>query len=329
MLLAGDIGGTKTVLALYAENAAKDSLTPIEEATFPSKDYESLEDVVNAFLNGRSQKPLVASFGVAGPVLGKEAKVTNLPWHINIDVIQQKTGIPQAHLLNDLESIATAIPHLSGSDLAVINEGQRNPTGAIAVVAPGTGLGEGFLIWDGHKYIACPSEGGHAAFAPTSALQRELLAYLEHRFTHVSFERVCSGSGIPNLYQFLKETDRYEEPTWLHDQLESAADPTPVIMIAAINKQADICVATLDLFLDILGSECSNMAVKVLSTGGLYLGGGIPPRIVPQLQNGRFMANLTDKGRFSKMMQDMPVNVILNAKAGLLGAAYYGLDAIQ
>ena len=328
MLLAGDIGGTKTVLALYAENATKDSLTPIVEETFPSKNYASLEDVVIEFLNGRSEKPLVASFGVAGPVMGNEAKVTNLPWHISTATIQEKTGIPQAYLLNDLESIATAVPHLQGDDLAVINEGVRNPTGAIGVVAPGTGLGEGFLIWNGDKYIACPSEGGHSAFAPTNALQRELLAYLELRFTHVSFERVCSGSGIPNLYQFLKETDRHEEPKWLHDQLEFEPDPTPVIVTAAVNKQANICIATLDLFLDILGSECSNMAVKVLSTGGIYLGGGIPPRIIPQLQAGRFMANMTDKGRFSKMMQDMPVNVILNAKAGLLGAAYYGLDKI-
>ena len=329
MLLAGDIGGTKTVLALYAENAAKDTLTPIAEEKFPSKYYDSLEDVVNSFLNGRSEKPFIASFGVAGPIMGNQAKVTNLSWQIDTAVIQQKTGIPNIHLLNDLESIATAVPHLSGDDLAVINEGERNPTGAIAVVAPGTGLGEGFLVWNGDKYIACPSEGGHAAFAPTSAIQRELLAFLEHRFTHVSFERVCSGNGIPNLYQFLKETDRFEEPIWLHDQLESEADPTPVIMTAAVNKQAAICTATLDLFLDILGSECSNMAVKVLSTGGIFLGGGIPPRIVPQLQDGRFMANLTDKGRFSQMMHDMPVNVILNAKAGLLGAAYYGLDALQ
>ncbi len=329
MLLAGDIGGTKTVLALYAENTAKDSLTPIEEKTFPSKNYESLEDVVNDFLNGRSQKPLVASFGVAGPVMGNEAKVTNLPWHINTEKIQAKTGIPQAFLLNDLESIATAVPHLSADDIATINEGKRNPTGAIGVVAPGTGLGEGFLIWNGDKYLACPSEGGHSAFAPTTALQRELLTYLELRFTHVSVERVCSGSGIPNLYQFLKETDRYEEPPWLHDQIEAAADATPVIMTAAVNKQANICTATLDLFIAILGSECSNMAVKVLSTGGMYLGGGIPPRMVSQLQDGRFMANFTDKGRFSQLMQDMPVHVILNAKAGLLGAAYYGLDAIS
>lgn len=329
MLLAGDIGGTKTILALFSLSDAGDGWQPLRVETYPSKDFASLEEMVAHFLDGRTPLPALASFGVAGPVEGNQAEITNLPWCINADLIQKTTGIPQVKLLNDLQAIATAVPHLAPEDTAVINPGQPNPTGAIAIVAPGTGLGEAFLIWDGSRYLPCPSEGGHAAFAPTDALQRDLLAYLEHRYTHVSFERVCSGSGIPNLYQFLKENGRYTEPTWLHDQLEMAPDPTPVIVTAAVNNQAEICHATLELFINILGGECSNMAVKVLATGGLYLAGGIPPRILPQLQDGRFLRQFTDKGRFSPMMADIPIHVILNKQVGLYGAAYHGLKAVD
>jgi len=327
MLLAGDIGGTKTILALFSLAEAGEGWQPLRVETFPSRDFSSLEEMIDRFLqDGRTPLPTLASFGVAGPVEDNQAEITNLPWYINARLIQQAAGIPRVLLLNDLQAIATAVPHLTAADTAVIKPGQPDPTGAIAIVAPGTGLGEAFLIWDGTRYLPCPSEGGHAAFSPTDALQRDLLAWLEERLSHVSFERVCSGSGIPNLYNFLKEDGRYPEPAWLHDQLAQADDPTPIIVTAALNQKADICVATLNLFIDILGNECSNMAVKVLATGGLYLAGGIPPRILAQLQDGRFLHQFTDKGRFSPMMADIPIHVILNRQIGLYGAAYHGLE---
>ena len=289
MLLAGDIGGTKTILALFPLAKAGESWQPLRVETFPSKEFSSLEEMVDRFLDGRTPLPTLASFGVAGPVEDNQAEITNLPWRLDAHLIEQATGIPHVLLLNDLQAIATAVPHLTAEDTAVIKPGQPDPTGAIAIVAPGTGLGEAFLIWDGNRYLPCPSEGGHAAFSPTDALQRDLLAWLEERLSHVSFERVCSGSGIPNLYNFLKEDGRYPEPAWLHDQLAQANDPTPIIFTAALNRQADICAATLNLFIDILGNECGNVAVKALATGGLYLAGGIPPRILTQLQDGRFL----------------------------------------
>jgi glucokinase len=192
-------------------------------------------------------------------------------------------------LLNDLEAIATAVPRLEPSDLVVLNHGVRKPTGAIGIVAPGTGLGEAFLVWNGRNYESYPSEGGHKAFGPANEDQIGLLNYMRPHYAHVSYERVCSGSGIPNIYAYFRDSGRYHEPHWLQTEVETAADPTPVIVNAAIEQHVDLCVATLDLFMEILGDEAANMALTVLATGGLYLGGGIPPRILPQLKAGKFL----------------------------------------
>ena len=214
-------------------------------------------------------------------------------------------------------------------ELVTINEGRPDPHGAIAVIAPGTGLGEAFLVWDGHHHRAYPSEGGHASFSPRTEIQRELLAYLEIHLDHVSFERVCSGKGLPNIYHFLKNSNRYSEPAWLHQELAAATDPTPIIVKAALDERAEICVAALDLFVSILGVEAGNMALKLLATGGVYLGGGIPPRILPQLQNGNFMASFVNTGRFSSQFERFPVHVLIDSQAALHGAAYHGLEMIQ
>lgn len=324
MLLAGDIGGTKTVLALFATES--NQLQSHYEVTFWNRDYTSLEAVITAFMRETTAPITSACFGVAGPVVQGRAAITNLPWVIDASAIQQTFDFPQVFLLNDLEAIANAIPYLTPDDLVTLNEGTVEAESALAVIAPGTGLGEAFLVWNGRSYQAHPSEGGHVSFGPTNLEQVELLTYMLSKFNHVSVERVCSGSGIPNLYGSLRQSGRYEEPDWLRQALVEAIDPTPIIVDAAIERNEAICVATLNLFLDILADEASNLALKVLSTGGVYLGGGIPPRILPQLQQPRFMEVFTNKGRFSELMQKMPVHVIRNPKSALYGAAYYGLN---
>ncbi len=326
MLLAGDIGGTKTVLAVYAEDATDFDHKPLIEAVFPSSEFNSLEAIVQEFLKDGTTDLSGACFGVAGPVVDRRAEVTNLEWVIDADAISEKLGV-NTHLLNDLEAIANAVPYLEASDLFVLNEGRPSPQGAIGVIAPGTGLGEAFLVWDGERYESYPSEGGHAAFAPTYSRQVDLLTYWLSRMNHVSYERLCSGLGIPNIYRFLLDSGDYEEPAWLTDALAAAADPTPVIVRTAVEGTADICVETLNLFMEILGGEAANLALKVLATGGIYIGGGIPPRILAQLEAGRFMEVFCSKGRFSEMMATMPVYVIRNPKVALYGAAYEVLRA--
>jgi glucokinase len=326
MLLAGDVGGTKTNLAIFSSEAGWRA--PVAEATFPSAQYPGLEAVVQEFLKQRNFSIDHASFGVAGPVVAGSATITNLPWMMDEKQLQKELDIPSVRLLNDLDAIAHAIPFLEPQDLHTLNEGQPISKGAIAVIAPGTGLGEGFLTWDGSRYRAHTSEGGHADFAPTNTSQIELLRYLLARFPHVSFERVCSGKGMPNIYSYLKDTGYAEEPQWLAEQLVAAQDRTPIIVNNALDKEkaTKLCVGTLNTFVSILGAEAGNLALKVLATGGVYLGGGIPPRILSFLQDGRFMQAFTHKGRLTEMLTRMPVHIILNPKIALLGAARQGFE---
>ncbi len=231
MILAGDVGGTKTILALISmERGVED---PVREERFPSGKYESLEAIVAEFLKDSDVTLDAASFGVCGPVVGGEAHITNLPWVIRADTIEKAFGIPKVNILNDLQAIATAIPHQRADEIHTLNDGQRDPTGTIGVIAPGTGLGEAFMVWTGSRYLACATEGGHASFGPVTHEQVKLLSYLEPRFGHVSYERVCSGSAIPNLYDYLRSQRLYEEPDWLREELAAAKDRTPIIMNAA------------------------------------------------------------------------------------------------
>jgi glucokinase len=327
MLLAGDIGGTKTDLAVFsAETGPRLALA---EATFPSGRYPSLEVLVREFLGQIDLAVQRASFGVAGPVVGGRATTTNLPWVIDATQLEQTLGLSSVRLLNDLVAIANAVPSLEPSDLHTLNAGEPVHGSNVAVVAPGTGLGEAFLTWDGTRYRPHASEGGHADFAPTTPLQIELLRYLKDRFGHVSYERVCSGRGLPNIYAYLRDSGAAEEPAWLAERLAEVDDPTPVIANAALDgeRHCELCVATLETFVSILGAESGNLALKVMATGGVYLGGGIPRRILPALQQERFTRAFTDKGRFSDLLARMPVHVILHPKTALLGAACYGLAA--
>lgn len=325
--LAGDIGGTKTTLAIIDPEAQPRVF--LEKTNFPSSAYASLEAVVADYLKGKDWQLSQASFGVAGPVKDGRAQITNLPWVIEEDSLSRSLRAP-VRLFNDLAAIAQAVPHLAGRDLDTLSAGQPEPRGSIAVVAPGTGLGEAYLTWtaaDGYRAYA--SEGGHTDFGPTDAQQVKLLAYLQERLGHVSYERVCSGIGIPYLYAFLKDSHSYPEPAWLGAQLAAAADPTPLIAQAAMGGTAEIASATFDLFVSILGAEAGNLALKVLATGGVYLGGGIPPRIAPFLKTERFMRAFLNKGRFAGMLSTMPVHIICHPETALLGAAFLGLDAAK
>lgn len=327
MLLAGDVGGTKTNLALF--DAAHGPHNPLEEATLPSAQYPSLEKLIEEYLSQVSRRPSAAYIGVAGPVVQGHASVTNLSWEIEETHLSEALPFERVHLINDLEAIASAIPLLGAGDLHTLNDREPHPGGAIAVVAPGTGLGEAYLTWDGSRYEAQPSEGGHTDFAPADALQIGLLRYLQEMHGHVSWERVCSGMGIPNIYTYLKASGAASEPPWLAEELANAADATPVIVNHALQSEApcELCARTVGVFVSVLGAEAGNMALKTLATGGVYLGGGIPPRILPALGDGRFISAFRNKGRFEEFMMRLPVHVILNPKAALFGVAGYGLQA--
>jgi len=326
-LLAGDVGGTKTNLAVFDSEVSMHD--PLQEASFRSAAYESLEALVQEFLDQSQESFERAAFGVAGPVVGGIARITNLPWVMEEHHLERVLGIERVRLMNDLAAIAYAVPHLTPDDLITLNEGRPDPGGAIAVIAPGTGLGEAFCTVADTHYVAHPSEGGHADFAPTNDVEIALLGYLIDHFDHVSYERICSGMGLPNIYRFFKETGRYAEPSWLAERLAEADDPTPLIVEAALDENLDcpLCQATLEIFVSVLGAEAGNMALKVLATGGVYLGGGIPPRILPALKSGLFLDAFLRKGRLSHLLAPIPVHVIMNPKAPLLGAAHRGFEA--
>ena len=329
MLLVGDIGGTKTVLALYSpEQGPHES---VAQKSFPSGKFDSLETIIREFLKEYPQPVDDACLGVAGPVVEGRAEITNLPWVVDAANLTSEFNLGKVKLLNDLEAIGHAVPILKPENLHTLSEGDPIPGGSIAVVAPGTGLGEGFLTFSCDTYQVNPSEGGHASFGPTNQLQVELLQYLraEKGYDHVSYERVCSGGlGIPNLYEFFTKTGRYTPPDWLTEALAKAGDHTPVIIQSALDetRPCEVCTAVLDTFVSILAAEAGNLALKVFATGGIYLGGGIPPRIIPHLSKPHFLATLRNKGRFEDVLSEIPVHVITHPNAGLLGAASFGLQ---
>lgn len=322
-VLAGDIGGTKTNLAIFSRG--KKSFDPIAEATFSSRDFPGLEPMVRKFLSSAGVAVERANLGVAGPVLDGRARITNLPWVLDEADLAKDLGLASVKLLNDLLALACAVPLLEKKDLYTLNRGLPDPEGPKAVVAPGTGLGMAYLTWTGSGYRAYPSEGGHADFAPVDSTQAGLLKHMSERYGHVSWENVCSGIGLLNISTYLKESGLAEEPEWLAEKLASGKDPVPEMVRMAMNEEnpCGICCGTLKIFLSILGSVCGNMALQMMSTGGLYLGGGIPPRIISLLENGIFMRSFLDKGRMSELTGRIPVYVIQNPKAALMGAAFY------
>lgn len=319
LIIAGDVGGTNTRLAVFTAGVA----SPLAEATFPSRKYPGLEPILREFLSGFDRPVHYAGLGVAGPVAAGRAVVTNLPWVVDEATLSGAFGFKQVLVMNDLEAIAAAVPGLGASDLHELNRGHGVKEGVMAVVAPGTGLGEAYITWDGGRHFVHPSEGGHADFAPVDALQAGLLTHLMKRFDHVSYERVCSGMGIADIYAYFRDSGVAAEAGWLSPRLEAAADPAPLIVAAALDAERPcaLCRSVLDAFVSILGAAAGNAALKFLATGGVFLGGGIPPRILPALESGPFMQAFTRKGRMSELMKKIPVHVILNPRAALVGAA--------
>ncbi|MCS6773450.1 MAG: glucokinase [Anaerolineae bacterium] len=324
-ILAGDIGGTKTLLAVYSP---EDGLhRPVREATYPSANYPDLESIVRAFLADAALPIHSAAFGVAGPVMSGKARITNLPWSLDEQTLRDRLGLPRLRLINDLQAIAAAVPFLRPEDLVLLNDVPPNPHGPIGVVAPGTGLGEAFVLWVEGRYRPFPSEGGHADFAPGNELESDLLRYLQRKFGRASYERVCSGIGIPNVYAFLRDGAYYQESPYVAEQLQSASDPTPVIIANAMADSPDpLCAKVMEIFASVLAAKAGNLALTIIATGGIYLGGGIPPRILPLLQRESFMNTFRYKGRLSALMMQIPVRVILNTRAGLFGAAQVALE---
>jgi glucokinase len=271
----------------------------------------------------------VASFDVAGPVIDGHAKTTNLPWVLDERSLARDLQLEAVHLMNDLEAVARAVPVLRPGDLITLNEGAPVQNGAIAIIAPGTGLGESFLTWDGSQYQAHGSEGGHSDFAPVDQQQVRLLQFLLGRFDHVAVERVCSGIGIPNLYEYLRDEEGIHERPQIAESIAVARDRTRAIMEAAVapDHPSELCRATRELFVSILASEAGNLGLKVFATGGIYIAGGVALHAIDALQQPRFMEAFTRKGRFTDLMRQMPIHVI-TTRAALLGAASYGLDTL-
>jgi len=330
MLLAGDIGGTKTALAVFsAEHGPR---APIAQKVFPSGDYPSLEAITREYLTEFDLPVTQACFAVAGPVSRGSATLTNLPWIVEESQLQSALNVEFVSLLNDVEAMAVAVPHLRPNELRTLQEGDPVPGGAIALIAPGTGLGEAFLTWDGTRYRAYPSEGSHTNFGPTNPRETKLLEYLQARWGRVSYERVCAGQSIPDLYDFLKSEGQTPESPEVRDELAKMKDRTPLIMARGLARPEPdpLCVATLNLFVSILGAEAGNLALTVLATGGLYIGGGIPQRMLPVMtgQGQMFLSAFQEKGRLTPLLARVPVHVIVEPVA-LLGAAHRGFDIAE
>lgn len=321
LVLAGDIGGTKTSLALFSIN--DDKLRMETEHNFPSKKYSGLVPILDEFSVRNNKSIDAACFGVAGPVVDGHVKTTNLPWVIDSQVLRQALRVDTVYLLNDLEAAAYGVFTLDNEEFYTLNEGTMHSTGNKALIAAGTGLGQAILYDDGRHFHALPSEGGHADFAPRTELEIDLLRYLLARFGHVSYERVLSGPGLFNIYRFLKESRGIAEPPLLAERFAAGDDPAAVISTAALAKEAEICCTALDLFVSIYGAEAGNMALRFKSVRGLYVGGGIAPKILDKLKDGTFMRSFIDKGRYTELLAAMPVQVVLNPQAGLRGAGYY------
>jgi glucokinase len=315
VILAGDVGGTKTNVALFDPD-----LTLLDERQFRSADHGGLEEIAVAFLAETGARPAAATFGIAGPVVAGRCQTTNLPWTVEAASLAREIGVPSVGLINDLEANAHGIAALSASDFLVLNEGAPGATGNAALIAAGTGLGEAGLYWDGSRHHPFASEGGHASFSPVGKLQLELLEYLDQELDHVSWERLLSGPGLVSVFRFLRDTGRGEEPAWLAESMRSG-DAAAAISKAALDATSPLCMKAVDLFVELYGAEAGNLGLKLLATGGVYIGGGIAPRIASRLVDGRFIAAFTAKGRMRDVVASMPVRVILNDRAALLGAA--------
>ena len=326
MILAGDIGGTNARLALFT--ARDGALLLVTETIFPSRQHSGLDQIVAKFV--AQEKPTLESacFGIAGPVVNGRCETSNLPWVVESTQLARELDLPHVLLINDLEANAWGIGALSGDDLVSLNQiglnsattGQVQASGNQAVVSAGTGLGEAGLYWDGARHHVFACEGGHTDFAPRNDLEMQLLQYLVARFGHVSYERILSGPGLVNVFSFLRDSGHGRPEAWLIEEMENS-DPAAAISKAALQGKCELCEQALELFISIYGAEAGNMALKAMATGGIFLGGGIAPKILPCLKGPLFMDAFRGKGRMQRLLESIPVSVIVNDKTALLGAA--------
>ncbi|MHB1922851.1 MAG: glucokinase [Chitinophagaceae bacterium] len=326
LILAGDIGGTKTNLAIFQQ---KDSeMKILYEKTYHSKEYPAFLPLIKDFLQSNpSQKPERICLGVAGPVINGVVDATNLAWELEITKIREETKIDQVAMINDLEATAYGLAGLSSNDLLVVHQGE-DIAGNLSVIAPGTGLGEAGLFWDGKIYHPFPTEGGHCDFSPRKEIDIELYKFLREKFGHVSWERLLSGPGIVNIYTFLRDVKRMEEPSWLKEKM-LMEDPSASISHAALEENCGLAIETLHLFAGYLALESANLILKHKSTAGLLIGGGIPPKILPFLNDGQvFLSHFIQSGRLRHLLEKVSIKIILNPKTALLGAAWYGAYGI-
>jgi glucokinase len=322
MILAGDIGGTHTRIALYQENAG--ALKMLLERVYPSREHKSLDEIVRLFLSEQRTTIHLVCFGIAGPVLHGEVSTPNLPWVVNALQLARQIGIESVLLINDLQAHASGIDDLAAEDFVALTKVDAG-TGNGALLAAGTGLGEAGLYWDGLRRRPFPCEGGHADFAPRNDVEVGLLQYLLKKFGRVSYERVLSGPGLKNIYDFLRDSRTEQEPGWLKEELQQSADPVVVISEQGLKGKAPICERALDTFVTIYGAEAGNLALKLMATGGVFVSGGIAAKILPKLTTPAFVEAFVSKGRLQPLMETIPVKVIVNDKVGLIGAARYAL----
>ena len=326
MILAGDVGGTKCNLALFAETNGK--LEFVFRERFASKEFAKFDLIIREFLRRAApylgqQKIRAAGFGVAGPVIDNRIHATNLPWIVDAGTLAQEVGVPSIALMNDLGATGHSLRHLPPEDFCVLNEGTPVPGASRALLAAGTGLGEGILFWDGNRYKVVPSEGGHSDFSPRSDQQIELLKFMRHRYPQVSWELILSGRGFRTLHEFIAPSVKhpiFEDPD---------ADPAPFITKSGLDHSCPVCVETLDLWTNIYGAEAGNLALKVLALGGVYVAGGIAVKILPKMTDGTFFKSFQDKWHFENMLADVPVSIVLNESAPLIGAAYEAYAGIK
>ena len=329
MILAGDVGGTKVHMALY--RFEQGALRHVRDQKFPATQHPDLQSIVREFLGendpatGQREEIDAACFGVPGPARNNVVRPTNLPWVLDSHQLARDLGIEHLFLINDLEANGYGIAELSPDQILILSEGDSSLVGNRALIAAGTGLGEAFLIWNGKNHIPMASEGGHVDFGPRTDLEIDLLRYLRKDPDingHVSWERVCSGIGLRNVYTFLRDEKKMEESPALRQRMQQE-DPNSVIGKLGESGQNELCAKALDVFVSAYGAEAGNLALKVLAHGGVYVGGGIAPKIVKKLQDGTFMRAFCEKGRLHDVVCQMPVRIILETRAALMGAAAY------
>jgi len=326
VILAGDVGGTKTALALFE---LRDGALVLErEATLPSREFPAFEDAVARFLDGGTRPAVEAAcLGVAGPVVNGRSVTTNLPWQLDEATLAASLPARRVRLLNDLEATGYGVLTLPPTALEPLQRGAAR-RGNMVLIAAGTGLGEALLIWDGQRHLVVASEGGHVDFAPRTDLETELLRFLRKELGRVSYERVLSGPGLYNVYRVLRDTGGLPEPSWLHDRI-ATGDPSAVVSEVGLAGGHPLCVQALDLFVSVYGAEAGNLALKALAVGGVFVGGGIAPKIRAKLADGTFVTAFCDKGRFAELMASIPVSLVLEPRAALLGAAHVARGLVE